>query len=177
MTNDANQLISVFEERAENLSQNELHEWTVLSDAEKQIVRKLTGPGAKLISGPRGSGKSTLLRVAFYELIQSHAALPVYVNYSKALALEPLFHTHADALMLFRQWVLAKILSGLSETLRNWQVFANPEINAALEYSDEYIRSLEAGSTPTKLTRELSPSASRRRATGCYFKHRKGVRS
>ena len=93
---------SRFEVRAENLSSSELQAWTVLSDAEKQVVRKLTGPGAKLISGPRGSGKSTLLRLAFFELLKSKAALPVYVDFSEALALEPRFHTRAEALKWFR---------------------------------------------------------------------------
>ena len=93
---------SRFEVRAENLSSSELQAWTVLSDAEKKVVRKLIGPGAKLVSGPRGSGKSTLLRLAYFELLKTKAALPVYVNFSKALALEPLFHTHADALKWFR---------------------------------------------------------------------------
>ena len=71
------ELVSVFEERAENLSEAELRNWTVLTETEKQIIRKLTGPGAKLISGPRGSGKSTLFKIAFFELQQSRAALPV----------------------------------------------------------------------------------------------------
>ena len=83
-------LISVFEERAENLSESELRKWTVLTDTEKQIVKKLMAPGAKLISGPRGSGKSTLFKIAFFELQNTKAALPIYVNFSKALALEPL---------------------------------------------------------------------------------------
>lgn len=158
MTAPATDLISVFEERAENLSQSELHAWTVLSDAERQIVRKLTGPGAKLISGPRGSGKSTLLRVAFFELIKSRTALPVYVNYSKALALEPLFHTHADALVLFRQWVLSKILAGLRDTLKVWDISEDSQFSEQVDYAIEYIRALEAGSAPSKLTREFTPS-------------------
>jgi pantothenate kinase-related protein Tda10 len=112
---------SRFEVRAENLSSSELQAWTVLSDAEKQVVRKLMGPGAKLVSGPRGSGKSTLLRLAYFELLRTKAALPVYVNFSKALALEPLFHTHADALKWFRLWVLSKIVDGVGESFNAWQ--------------------------------------------------------
>jgi len=148
----------VFEERAENLTPQELSDWTVLSDAERQIVRKLTGPGAKLISGPRGSGKSTLLRIAYFDLLKSHAALAIYVNYSKALALEPLFHSHADALLLFRQWVLSKILVGLRETLKAWNTAEDQGVAQSIESAIQYIQELEAGSPPTKLTQSLSPS-------------------
>jgi len=159
MATKPNEDLSAFEERAENLSQHELQEWTVLSQAEQSVVRKLTGPGAKLVSGPRGSGKSTLLRIAFFDLIKSRNALPIYVNYSKALALEPLFHTHADALMLFRQWVLAKILAGLRDSLQRLTILEDPETTAAINDALEYIESLEAGSASAKLKTALSPSA------------------
>ncbi|WP_447772352.1 hypothetical protein [Variovorax boronicumulans] len=151
------QLVSVFEERAENLSENELITWTVLSDVEKQIVKKLTGPGAKLISGPRGSGKSTLLKIAFYELLKDHAALPVYVNFSKALALEPLFHTSANATEIFRQWVLAKIIVGLKESCEKWGVALPPNIDGVAEDARKYIVGLETGRPPTS-SLALSPS-------------------
>ena len=150
---------NTFEERAENLSQEELKTWTVLSHAEQSIVRKLTGPGAKLVSGPRGSGKSTLLRLAFFDLIQTRNALPIYVNYSKALALEPLFHTHADALKLFRQWVLAKILAGLGQSLTLLAVPEDPEMSVTIESALQYIDSLEAGNVPQKIEMEMSPTA------------------
>ena len=157
MAQNAPSNLNLFEERAENLSQSELQDWTVLSDAEQQIVQKLTGPGAKLISGPRGSGKSTLLRTAFFQLSQTRAALPIYVNYSKALALEPLFHSHADALLLFRQWVLAKILVGLRDTLKTWSIPEDPSVNSAIEKAAVYIRALEAGTAP-ETAQALSPS-------------------
>lgn len=155
-TNNAD--VSVFEERAENLTKDELQDWTVLSAAEQQVIRKLTGPGAKLISGPRGSGKSTLLRSAFFQLAHDRSALPVYVNYSKALALEPLFHSHADALLLFRQWVLAKILLGVKETSDLWDGIGDSSLWALVEKAGEYIRSLEAGVPPSKSNLSLSPS-------------------
>ncbi|WP_186041015.1 hypothetical protein [Burkholderia gladioli] len=150
--------VSVFEERAENLTQSELQDWTVLSQAEQQVLRKLTGPGAKLISGPRGSGKSTLLRTAFFQLVLDRTALPVYVNYSKALALEPLFHSHADAVMLFRQWVLAKILLGVRETNAQWQGIGDTTLWNLVDKASEYVQSLEAGSVPSKLGLALGPS-------------------
>lgn len=139
------QLVSVFEERAENLSESELQTWTVLSDAEKQIVKKLVGPGAKLLSGPRGSGKSTLLKIAYFQLLKSKQALPVYVNFSKALALEPLFHTQANAVKWFRQWVLAKILIGLHDSCKLWEVEMPNEIEATTIGARKFVADLEAG--------------------------------
>ena len=100
---DEQLLASVFEERAEHLSPMELAEWTVYTERDAAVLLKLMGPGAKLLIGPRGSGKSTLLRTAYFRLLDDAAALPVYVNYAKSLALEPLFHRRADALQIFRQ--------------------------------------------------------------------------
>lgn len=151
------QFVSVYEERAENLSEDELLTWTVLSDAEQQIVKKLTGPGAKLISGPRGSGKSTLLKVAFFELLNSKAALPVYVNFSKALALEPLFHTSANATQLFRQWVLAKMADGMSESCKKWQVPLPSATQDTIAEAQRCIGDLESGK-PTVGSISLTPS-------------------
>lgn len=148
--------VNVFEERAENLSENELVTWTVLSDAEQQIVGKLIGPGAKLISGPRGSGKSTLLKIAFFELMKTRVALPVYVNFSKALALEPLFHSSANANQIFRQWVLAKILIGLKDSCARWGVKLDRSDVGAIEDAKKHIAELEAGKSPASI--ELSPS-------------------
>ena len=157
MTQDSPVPSNIYEERAEHLSQSELTDWTVLSNAEKQIVRKLIGTGAKLISGPRGSGKSTLLRIAYFTLIETRKALPVYVNYSRALALEPLFHSRSDALQLFRQWVLSKILVSLRETLTSWSVELDSDIKAEIDKADRYIKALESGMPPESVT-QFSPS-------------------
>ncbi|MFO1393992.1 MAG: AAA family ATPase [Steroidobacteraceae bacterium] len=152
------EMISIFEERAENLSEAELLDWTVLSDAERQIVKKLTGPGAKLVSGPRGSGKSTLLKIAFFELLKSRAALPVYVNFSRALALEPLFHTNANATRLFRQWVLAKIVAGVREASDRWLVQLAPSTAEIEAGARKYVQDLESGKY-ADLDWSSSPSA------------------
>ena len=149
---------SRFEVRAENLSAHELETWTVLSDAEKLVVRKLIGPGAKLVSGPRGSGKSTLLRLAYFSLLKSKAALPVYVNFSKALALEPLFHSHADAVRLFRLWVIAKIVDGVGVTFSELGDTPPESLADALTESRAYIARLETGTPPDASQFQLSPS-------------------
>src|SRR5262245_51006634 len=108
-------LTSIFEERAEHLSADELRAWTAEGDRDRGLLRKLTGPGAKLLSGPRGSGKSTLLRRAYFDLTDDDHALAVYVNFSQSLALEPLFHKQANALQIFRQWVIYKIVVGVHD--------------------------------------------------------------
>lgn len=147
----------VFEERAENLSQVDLERWTVLTDAEASIVRKLIGPGAKLLSGPRGSGKSTLLRIAYFEAVKTRSAFSVYVNYSKALAIEPLFHSHADAAVIFRQWVLAKMVVALRDSVKLWTIKLTPSEQESVRLSEAYIQSLEAaGGVPQSPS--LSPS-------------------
>lgn len=148
----------VFEERAENLSKADLHKWTILSDAEKAIVRKLVGPGAKLLSGPRGSGKSTLFRTAFFEAARTKASFAVYVNYSRALAIEPLFHTHADAAVIFRQWVLSKIVVALKEAVTLWDFELTTAELSVLDDAERYVQSLESGSSYAGTPLGLSPS-------------------
>ena len=157
MSNASSAQDLIFEERAENLSKSDLHKWTILSDAEKKIVRKLIGPGAKLLSGPRGSGKSTLFRIAFFEAAKSKSAFAVYVNYSKALAVEPLFHTHADAAVLFRQWVLAKIIVSLREAAALWKLQLSESEVGQIEQAEGFIHELEAGVASSQ-SLGLSPS-------------------
>ncbi|MFN6301230.1 MAG: hypothetical protein ACK42H_03475, partial [Planctomycetota bacterium] len=69
-TPDDSLLASIFEERAEYLSQTELSKWTVESAQDARVLTKLKGPGAKLLSGPRGSGKSSYLRRAYFEMLE-----------------------------------------------------------------------------------------------------------
>jgi predicted AAA+ superfamily ATPase len=109
---------NIFEERAERLSQDELKKWTEITQLDRSTLEKLKGPGVKLLLGPRGSGKSTLLKLAYFEAMESEQILPIYVNYSHSLALEPLFHSNANALIIFRQWVLLKILESLLESIK-----------------------------------------------------------
>ncbi len=105
-------LATVFEQRAEYLSKAELEQWTVYTPRDEALIQKLIGPGAKLLTGPRGSGKSTLFRTAYFRALAERECFAVYVNYSASLALEPLLHKQANALQVFRQWVLYKIVDG-----------------------------------------------------------------
>lgn len=148
---------SVFEERAENLSWRELESWTTYTPREQHVVRKLRGPGAKLVTGPRGSGKSTLLKTAYFQSLSAKDALPVYVNYAKSLALEPLFHKRADALQLFRQWVLWKIVDGLSASFREAKEDMPLELTRLVPDVAKIIRAYETGRVPEVLP-SIAPS-------------------
>ncbi|CAL9300171.1 hypothetical protein SUDANB135_03153 [Streptomyces sp. SudanB135_2055] len=157
-------LASVFEERAEYLSKAELSEWTAVTKADRVTLSKLKGPGAKLLIGPRGSGKSTLLRQAYFELQDEGKHLAIYVNYSKSLALEPLFHKTANALQLFRQWVLLKIALGAAESMKECQRDLPGGLTEMTAAASDFIKQLEAGAvvnfpenytTPTELLHAL----------------------
>lgn len=138
-------LIEVFEERAEYLTKDRLIEWTATSEIDLATIAKLKGPGSKLLSGPRGSGKSTLLRCAFFDLIESDNVLPAYINYSQSLALEPLFHSHANALRLFRQWLLLKIIHALSEAIDLKKLKVPDEFHESSKSAQKTIYALERG--------------------------------
>lgn len=151
------ELMSVFEERAENLSWDELKNWTALTPHDEGNLEKLSGPGAKLLIGPRGSGKSTLMRSAYFRLF-SGDVLPVYVNYARSLALEPLFHSQANALQIFRQWLLCKIVVGAEVAMRELGRNAPSDLLEYAKYSTGLIRKLESGQEVRELERFLSPS-------------------
>ncbi len=151
-------LTRVFEERGENLTREDLLKWTLETDSDKALLVKLKGSGAKLLSGPRGSGKSTLFKKAYYALAEEDHVLPVYVNFSQSLALEPLFHKQANALQLFRQWILYRIVVGTAKSFSVLNV-GLPEALAVYEkVGRQYLHELETGaaiSTPPVL---LAPS-------------------
>lgn len=144
---DEMEITSVFEERAEYLSATDLEQWTVISPQDAQILSKLKGPGAKLLSGPRGCGKSSYLRRAYFEMLSDGKILPVYINFSRSLALEPIFHSRADASAIFRQWVIAKIIVGtICAIEENGAV--SVELRCIHDESLDAIHALERGDDP-----------------------------
>ncbi len=138
-------LDNIFEERAENLSKQELMRWSVETAQDQNIIKKLQGTGANLLSGPRGSGKSTLLRKAYFSLLDSGKVLPAYVNYSQSLALEPLFHNHANALQIFRQWVLFKIVVGIGEAFKSTEQAMPEGLEKYVHLATDFIGQFEQG--------------------------------
>ncbi|WP_433802555.1 hypothetical protein [Actinomycetospora sp. CA-084318] len=151
-------LASVFEERAEYLTRAELTSWTATTDRDKAILSELRGPGAKLLSGPRGCGKSTLLRQAYFEVQEAGKDVPVYVNYSKSLALEPLFHKAANALVLFRQWVLIKIILGYGEFVESSGLQIPESLTPLLQEGHRFVQELETGAAGDPPERMLGPT-------------------
>ncbi len=139
---------NIFEEWAEHLSKQELNEWSVETSQDQNIIKKLQGTGAQLLIGPRGSGKSTLLRKAYFNLLDAGEILPAYINYSKSLALEPLFHNHANALQIFRQWVLFKIVAGIAETFEEAQKAMPENLAQYAQIATNFIHELERGNEP-----------------------------
>jgi hypothetical protein len=156
-------IASLFEERAEFLSRSDFKLWTQITPGNQRIVAKLKSPGAKLLTGPRGSGKSTLLRAAYFEMADGAMALPVYVNYARSLALEPLFHRNANALGMFRQWVLLKIVVGVGETFRDLKLDPPESLRTGLSEAEQYINLLGVGQEPPPLTDPVSPGLLMRR--------------
>lgn len=112
----------VFTEQAEYLDESYFEQWTIAHKDEASIIKKLTQGGAKLIKGPRGCGKTTLILKAYRKLIlnKNRDVMPVYVNFKSSLKLEPLYKNDSNAAYWFNQWLLYKVLKGLSETLSKW---------------------------------------------------------
>jgi hypothetical protein len=129
--------------RAEDLTRGELEEFTVLSARELEILQTLESPGQRLLIGPRGSGKSTYLKLAFYQALDDVRVLPVYVNYSKSISLEPTFRTSSTALPLFRQWLLAQIVHGASEAFRELGTEIPPEFRSMVTSSEALVSAIE----------------------------------
>jgi hypothetical protein len=149
---------NLFEERAENLSRDELSNWTTLTSKDLLNIRKLKGAGAKLLIGPRGCGKSTLMRKAYFDLLADRTAFPIYVNYSRSLALEPLFHSNANAVLLFRQWVLCKIAREARVSADELELKLPPDLARIATLADSLITGLERGEAPAEPDLLLAPS-------------------
>ena len=151
-------LSSVFEERAENLTPHELEAWSTTTTEDQRTIRKLIGPGAKLLVGPRGSGKSTLLKRAYFKMVQDRSSLPIYINYARSMRLEPMFHRQANALQLFRQWVLKKIVVGAKEAFESLETAIPSSLEAMIREAETFIRGLETGESPDSIERRIAPS-------------------
>lgn len=100
-----------FEERADQLSLENIEKTLVDGAIFKRARKKLLGPGAKLLVGPRGTGKTHIMRFTYFEALKSaNAPLALYANFSRYLNLEPLLKKSPDALQRFHSWVVAKLL-------------------------------------------------------------------
>lgn len=108
--------LAVFVEQAEYINKADFGRWVVDHPQEESIIKKLTSPGAKLLTGPRGCGKTTLLLKALHEATSKNV-FAIYVNYKTSLKMEPLYRKSVNAPFWFLQWMLLKIYEGTYESL------------------------------------------------------------
>lgn len=92
--------------RTEDIQVDEILQYLVESDNDRQIIDHLKGRSPVILRGSRGVGKSFLLRAAEAELTRDFSEtriLPVYLTFARAsLITKPTSHR-------FLNWMLAKI--------------------------------------------------------------------
>lgn len=136
----------LYEERADHLELETFPSNTALTDDSEDWIRSLTGPGAKLLVGPRGCGKTHLMRFAFTQCIaELDHPLAVYTNLNRYYTLEPLLRRRPDAMSMFYVWVLANIVVGLHESVEAYMAASNDQsidIGNLLEFDQTEVRDL-----------------------------------
>jgi len=139
----------IFIEQAEFLSTLNLVSWSAEHPRENLILKKLCGPGAHLITGPRGCGKTTLLLKAFKKTIYNRktSSFPIYVNYKLSLKLEPLYSETTNAVYWFNQWLIAKIYEGLYESLKELKISKKKNLSVSELSIKGLITKLELGAS------------------------------
>ncbi len=98
------------------------------------------------------------MRKAYFDLLSEKTAFPVYVNYSRSLALEPLFHSNANAVLIFRQWVLCKIAKEVKTSADELNAQLPKDLSRIAAMADQLITGLERGQVPADSELLLSPS-------------------
>lgn len=120
-----------YEERADHLELDAFATNTALTDDSEDWIKSLTGPGAKLLVGPRGCGKTHLMRYAFTQCVADpELPLAVYINLNRYYTLEPLLRRRPDAMSTFYVWVLANIVLGFYESVENFKLTTEAEAQA-----------------------------------------------
>ena len=155
-----------YEERADHLELNAFPTNTALTNDSEEWIRSLTGPGAKLLVGPRGCGKTHLMRFAFTKCIaDADLPLEVYINLNRYYTLEPLLRRRPDAMSTFYVWVLANIVVGCYESVEAFKAETpdqSIDIEALLEFNQTEVRDLVGAHEKNQpLSRELEEVASR----------------
>ncbi|WP_447644063.1 hypothetical protein [Nocardioides zeae] len=150
-------LEALFTLRAEDLTEEDLERLTAIVPGDEAILRRLTGPGPKLLKGPRGSGKSNYLKRAYFRLRGRGNVLVAYINYSQHLALEPLMLRSERALEHFRQWLVYKIIIALEEGLA---AEAPADLKQLASEGKRYVNELQTsvGKNPSSAPRAVAPA-------------------
>ncbi|NKI92735.1 zinc-ribbon domain-containing protein [Rhizobacter sp. SG703] len=139
------EIMQLYEERADHLELQVFKHNTVLAAGSEEWVQALTGTGAKLLVGPRGCGKTHLMRFAFSECIENeNHPFAIYVNLNRYYRLEPLLRRRPDAIAMFYTWVVANVLVGLADALKEFASVAQRDldIEALLEFDPLEARDL-----------------------------------
>lgn len=109
---------ATFEERADQLTDDELLVGTIVADHFDEVQQALIARGLVLIVGPRGCGKTHMMRYAALVCRDKpDKPFAVYVSFNRYLRLEPLLSERPDAIRLFHAWVLARILQAAQNML------------------------------------------------------------
>ncbi|PWV53257.1 hypothetical protein [Chitinophaga sp. S165] len=110
-----------FEERSDNIKDDDLEIWNIENGHFQSIQRKLMGAGAKLLAGPRGTGKTHQMRLTYSTCVndfeQSSKPVAIFATFGRYYYLEPMLGKASNAFSIFHAWVLAKILKGCYEYL------------------------------------------------------------
>lgn len=143
--------------RAEDLAEEDLERFTAEVPGDESILRRLMGPGPKLLKGPRGSGKSNYLKRAYFRLRNRDDVVVAYINYSQHLALEPLMLRSERALEHFRQWLVYKIIIALAEGLED---DAPKELRKLSTDGKKFVNELQTsvGKAPKFVPRAIAPA-------------------
>lgn len=121
--------MSDFRIRTEDFKDDEILDYYVQTQRDKQIVEQLKAPAPLVLEGSRGTGKSFLLRVAQAELLQSFEqdrALPVYVTFVRSSLL------HSSDPEQFLHWMLARLSSQILRVLYKKGFLAQAPVGASI---------------------------------------------
>ncbi len=131
-----------FEERSDNIHDEDLEIWNIQNDHFQGIQKKLVGAGAKLIAGPRGTGKTHQMRLAYADCIngfeQGNKPVAIFATFGKYYYLEPILSKAPNAFPIFHAWVLSKILKGCYDYL-----IAIDYVDLIKEIEENYIKNAE----------------------------------
>lgn len=148
--------LALFEKRAEYLTDSQFDAWTAPAPHETQVLRQLTSTGPKLLSGPQGCGKTTMMKRAQRNMRAASRSLPIYVNYGRSMFIEPAFTRRADADGFFLDWLVAKVIVGLTAELEEQGLS-----DVSSEYADAARSFVDAAESDPGIQRVQLPGPNR----------------
>ena len=149
-----------FEERADQLTDEQIRTDTIIQDHFDDVNKALLRKGLVLIVGPRGCGKTHMMRFAAITCRQGpKTPFAIYVSFNRYLRLEPLLSSRSDAIALFHAWVLALIALRCSDALSlpNDKLARKLWIGVPVSYDDvaTFVDRTERGTPPSILDEQV----------------------